>query len=454
MAGYITAQRKMLLEFLEKNHDKRLSASQIANSLKNDGISVSAVYRNLASLEAQGVINRSAKEGTREIFYQYTNSNECKNCIHLTCTKCGRVTHMDNTTAKKMSDALKKTSGFNINKNKTVVFGVCDNCSRWKMKIKAIILTLIIMCCTLFCGCSNTNNKESSKIKIVTTSFSAYDWTRNILGDELNDTELTLLSDNGVDMHSYQPTADDIINIQSSDLIIVVGGSSDEWVLKSVKNAKKNIKIINMLDLLGENVLYNNESNHEHNSHADHNHKNDDLPDEHVWLSLKNSILFSNEIFKALSEINSNSATVYQENFNAYKDRLSSLDSKYRNYFDSTNNKSIIIADRFPFRYLIADYSLHYLALFEGCSAESDATIDSILNLSKQIDSNGLNYVFIIEGSNEKTAKAVIEHTKSKTQEILVLNSLQSVTKKDIKNGLSYYSVMEENLSLIYKSLK
>ncbi|MBE6733323.1 MAG: zinc ABC transporter substrate-binding protein [Ruminococcaceae bacterium] len=322
------------------------------------------------------------------------------------------------------------------------------------MKIKAIILTLIIMCCTLFCGCSNTNNKESSKIKIVTTSFSAYDWTRNILGDELNDTELTLLSDNGVDMHSYQPTADDIINIQSSDLIIVVGGSSDEWVLKSVKNAKKNIKIINMLDLLGENVLYNNESNHEHNSHADHNHKNDDLPDEHVWLSLKNSILFSNEIFKALSEINSNSATVYQENFNAYKDRLSSLDSKYRNYFDSTNNKSIIIADRFPFRYLIADYSLHYLALFEGCSAESDATIDSILNLSKQIDSNGLNYVFIIEGSNEKTAKAVIEHTKSKTQEILVLNSLQSVTKKDIKNGLSYYSVMEENLSLIYKSLK
>lgn len=120
----------MLLEFLEKNHDKRLSASQIANSLKNDGISISAVYRNLSALESQGIISRSAKEGSREIFYQYINSNECKNCIHLTCTKCGTVTHMDNNAAKIMSDSLKKTSGFNINKTKTVVFGICENCSR------------------------------------------------------------------------------------------------------------------------------------------------------------------------------------------------------------------------------------------------------------------------------------------------------------------------------------
>ena len=128
--GYTTAQRRILLDFLEKNHDKSLSALQIANSLKNDGISVSAVYRNLAVLESRGIINRSAKEGSREIYYQYTNGNDCKNCIHLTCTKCGAVTHMDNTTAKKMSAALKKTTGFNINITKTVVYGVCDNCSR------------------------------------------------------------------------------------------------------------------------------------------------------------------------------------------------------------------------------------------------------------------------------------------------------------------------------------
>lgn len=323
-----------------------------------------------------------------------------------------------------------------------------------EMKKTSIILTLIIILSTLFCGCNGAKNTDTQKLKIVTTSFSAYDWTKNILGDELKNTELILLSDNGVDMHSYQPTADDIINIQSSDLVILVGGSSDKWVNDSIKNVKKDIKVINMLDILGDDVLYNNESHHDDNGHADHNHKGEELPDEHVWLSIRNAVLFSEKICLTLSDIDSKIADVYQKNFNNYKDKLTSLDNKYTECFNNSNNKNLVIADRFPLRYLVADYHLIHSALFEGCSAESDATIDSILNLSKIIDDNSLNYIFIIEGSKDKTAKSVIEHTKSKSQKILTLNSLQSVNKKDIKDGLSYLSVMEENLSLIYESLK
>lgn len=127
MSVYITEQRKILLEFLKQNHDKQLSASDIAGALKNKGISISAVYRNLSNLSRDCVISRSVKEGSRESYYQYIDGNKCKDSIHLTCTKCGKVSHMDSSAVDQITASLKK-SGFNINKTKTVVYGVCQNC--------------------------------------------------------------------------------------------------------------------------------------------------------------------------------------------------------------------------------------------------------------------------------------------------------------------------------------
>ena len=128
MAKYMTAQRKQLLKFLKNNHGKRLSALEIAEGLKMSGISKSAVYRNISALEEEGLVSRSTKEGCREIFYSYTGTEQCKNCIHLTCTRCGAVTHMDSGAVEQITDALRRTAGFNINKNKTVVYGLCHNC--------------------------------------------------------------------------------------------------------------------------------------------------------------------------------------------------------------------------------------------------------------------------------------------------------------------------------------
>jgi len=128
MAKYMTLQRKKLLMFLKENHDRQLSAAEIAEELKGEDISLSAVYRNLSELEADGLVSRFVKEGCREFFYQYIAVEQCKNCIHLTCTKCGAVSHMDNTAATEMISAIRKTAGFNINKSKTVVYGVCNKC--------------------------------------------------------------------------------------------------------------------------------------------------------------------------------------------------------------------------------------------------------------------------------------------------------------------------------------
>ena len=126
-------------------------------------------------------------------------------------------------------------------------------------KIITLVLALA-MAVSLFTGCGKKNNAEtgesdSNKLSVVTTIFPEYDWVREILGGKAESTDLTMLLDNGVDLHSYQPTADDIIKISDCDLFIYVGGESDEWVKNVLKNTvNKKMKVINLLEMLGDSV--------------------------------------------------------------------------------------------------------------------------------------------------------------------------------------------------------
>lgn len=326
-------------------------------------------------------------------------------------------------------------------------------------KITALLLALLMLVGALAgCGKQNDTNK-TDKLSIVTTIFPEYDWVREILGDKADNTEVTMLLDNGVDLHSYQPTADDIVKISDCDLFIYVGGESDEWVEDALRNAaNRNMKVINLLEVLGDSVKTEEivegmqEEEHEHEDAEEHEHEEE--ADEHVWLSLKNAKMLVRVISKALQELDPDNKDIYAANADAYVKKLSALDAEYQAAVDAASNKTILFGDRFPFRYLVDDYGLRYYAAFVGCSTETEAGFETISFLAKRVDELKLPCVLTIEGAQHKIAETIVRNTTAKNQRVLTMDSMQSTTSKDVKNGTTYLSVMEKNLSVLKEVLR
>lgn len=334
-------------------------------------------------------------------------------------------------------------------------------------KITALLLALFMLVGALAgCGKQNDTN-QTDKLSIVTTIFPEYDWVREILGDKADNAEITMLLDNGVDLHSYQPTADDIVKISDCDLFIYVGGESDEWVEDALRNAaNRNMKVINLLEVLGDSVKTEEivegmqEEEHEHEDAEEHEHEDaeehehEEEADEHVWLSLKNAKMLVRVISKALQELDPDSKDIYAANADAYVKKLSALDAEYQTAVDAASNKTILFGDRFPFRYLVDDYGLRYYAAFVGCSAETEAGFETISFLAKRVDEWKLPCVLTIEGAQHKIAETIVRNTTAKNQRVLTMDSMQSTTSKDVKNGTTYLSVMEKNLSVLKEVLR
>lgn len=332
-------------------------------------------------------------------------------------------------------------------------------------KITALLLALFVLVGALAgCGKQNDTNK-TDKLSIVTTIFPEYDWVREILGDKADNAEITMLLDNGVDLHSYQPTADDIVKISDCDLFIYVGGESDGWVEDALRNAaNRNMKVINLLEVLGDSVKTEEivegmqEEEHEHEDAHAHDdaeeHEHEEEADEHVWLSLKNAKMLVRVISKALQEIDPDNKDIYAANADAYVKKLSALDAEYQAAVDAASNKTILFGDRFPFRYLVDDYGLRYYAAFVGCSAETEAGFETISFLAKRVDEWKLPCVLTIEGAQHKIAETIVRNTTAKNQKVLTMDSMQSTTSKDVKNGTTYLSVMEKNLSVLKEALR
>ena len=321
-------------------------------------------------------------------------------------------------------------------------------------KITALLLALFMLVAALAgCGKQNDTN-QTDKLSIVTTIFPEYDWVREILGDKADNAEITMLLDNGVDLHSYQPTADDIVKISDCDLFIYVGGESDEWVEDALRNAANgNMKVINLLEVLGDSVKTEEivegmqEEEHEHEDAHAHDdaeeHEHEEEADEHVWLSLKNAKMLVRVISKALQELDPDNKDIYAANADAYVKKLSALDAEYQAAVDAASNKTILFGDRFPFRYLVDDYGLRYYAAFVGCSAETEAGFETISFLAKRVDEWKLPCVLTIEGAQHKIAETVVRNTTAKNQRVLTMDSMQSTTSKDVKNGSA--SAMRES---------
>lgn len=312
--------------------------------------------------------------------------------------------------------------------------------------------------CLGSCGLKDEKkaNGESKKIKVVCSSFAEYDWAKEIIGDHKDSADISYLLDSGVDLHSYQPTADDIIKIGDSDLFICVGGESEEWVNDALKESlNKDIHVINLLETLGSSAK---QEEVKEGMEADEDEEEDGEEeveyDEHVWLSLKNAELFCDKISEELCSIDQKNAEDYKANLKAYKEKLSKLDGDIEELVKNSDNKTLIFGDRFPFRYFVEDYNLDYYAAFVGCSAETEASFKTVAFLAAKIDELGAKNVFTIENSDQKIAKSIVENTKDKDAKIVTLNSIQSVTKKQIEDGTSYLSLMQENYNTLKEALK
>ena len=509
------------------------------------------------------------------------------------------------------------------------------------MKKMIPLFLVLTMAVGLLAGCgkknaAETGESDSNKLSVVTTIFPEYDWVKEILGDKAESTDLTVLLDNGVDLHSYQPTADDIVKISDCDLFIYVGGESDGWVEDALKEStNKDMKVIDLLEVLGDSVkteetvegMQETEHAHDHskevstfedhevqdrslsdwagswqsaypfaldgtlddafaamaeegemtadeyktyyqngyktditnidiagdhiaftyedgkkvgsdykyigyyiqnwstgtkaamyrfeavdrtsgapvyiefNDHmiesaapehfhirmsnesfdaivdpekswptffpADmtgedlcehmeghgHDHDHEEEADEHVWLSLKNAKTLVRAISDALQELDPDNKDTYAANTSAYIEKLSALDGAYQSAVDGAARKTVLFGDRFPFRYLVDDYSLSYYATFAGCSAESEASFETVSFLAKKVDELKLPCVLTIEGKNHKIAETIVENTAEKNQKILTMDSMQSTTSEDVANGTTYLSVMEQNLSMLKEAL-
>ena len=326
--------------------------------------------------------------------------------------------------------------------------------------IPALVGALMLTGCSAATGSGMTESNttvhtseegKDEQLKIVATIFPEYDWVKKIMGEKADEAQISLLCNNGTDMHSYQPTVEDIIKISECDVLIYTGGESEAWVEDALKNASnKDMIKVSLLDEMGSSAKK--EETVEGMQEEDHDEDNTGY-DEHVWLSLKNAAFLTDSITEALCKADIENEGVYRTNADSYKSSLNELDSRYSTVTKNATVKTLLFADRFPFRYMTDDYGLQYFAAFPGCSAESEANCETIAFLSKKIDELSLKHVMTIDGGNDSMAGTVIANTGSKDQDILVLNSIQSVTKAEMEAGLSYMDIMEDNLKVLEKAL-
>ena len=322
----------------------------------------------------------------------------------------------------------------------------------------AVIISVVLIFGLTSCG-SGEKSKDDGKLNIVTTIYPEYDWAKELAGDKAN---VSYLINSGVDLHSFQPSAKDINEISQADIFIYTGGESEEWVEDVLDEIGNDGRIvINLIDVLGDKVREEEVVEGMQEEDHDESGKEDDDPDkafaeeqdEHVWLSLRNAKVFAKELSSALIEADTANKEFYSKNADSYMEKLDELDKKYESGLKDAKVRTVLFGDRFPFRYMCDDYDIKYFAAFPGCSAETEASFETIRFLAGKVDELGLKAIMVTEGSDEKIAKAISKNTKEKDQKILALDSMQSKTMDDVEKGASYLSVMEKNLGVLKEAL-
>ena len=323
------------------------------------------------------------------------------------------------------------------------------------MKKTIAILLSVLLALSLFAACGKTlapqtddtdpTEPAAAKLNVVCSIFPPYDFVRTIAGDKI---DLTLLLDSKTDLHSYAPTADDIMKISQADLFVNIGGESDDWAEDVIASAEnKDLRIVSLIDLVNaveEEALPGMQEEEEHEEEEGPEY------DEHVWTSLKNVMAIVPALTDTLCELDEANAAFYRANSADYLDKLQTLEAQYAETIGNAARKTLLFADRFPFRYLADDYGLTCYAAFSGCSAETEASFETMTMLVNTVEEQNLPYILMIDGSDGSVAESV---SRQSGAEIRVLNSCQSVSLDDIAAGATYLSIMNDNLQVLNEVL-
>lgn len=314
-------------------------------------------------------------------------------------------------------------------------------------KILAIVLAFALLLAFASCAkedSAGTTAKEESNISIVCTIFPQYDFVRAITKG-VEGVSLKMLLAPGDESHSYSATLEDISAIDSADIFIYVGGENDKWVADVLKTAspKKTValtKLVKTLEESDKGILAKEEEEGEEKGAAD----------EHVWTSLKNSAQIITSLAETISEADGANAETYRANASAYVKQFEALDAKFTAFFEGVKNKTIVIADRNPFRYFCEDYGIKAIAAFAGCSSNNEIPLAVQNELIKAVRENDLKYVYVIELNTSDYADAI---AKQAGAEKLTLNSCHNLSKEAFESGKTYIELMEENYETLAKSM-
>ena len=309
-------------------------------------------------------------------------------------------------------------------------------------------------------GCAGKAGNGGKGVKVVCAIAPLYDWARQITKDT-DSTDLSLIIGNGTDLHSFQPSAADIVSIKNADVLVYVGGESDGWIRDALKEStNKNQKVVCLMDVLKDSIVEEevvegmqgeDEEEHDHDGHDHEGHDHEEEGpeyDEHVWMSLRLASKSCIAIEEAIASVAAKDAAKFKANLDAYTAKLSALDKQYEEMVKSARLDTMVVCDRYPFRYLGEDYKLKYSAAFVGCSAETEASFETVKFLADKIKLLDCKTVLTIEKSDGKIAKTVIETSGKSDVKTAVLDSMQSCGK-----DLDYLAVMTSNLTVLKDAL-
>lgn len=320
-----------------------------------------------------------------------------------------------------------------------------------KMKAYLFVMVMVLLC---LAGCGKNEEKvnkteqkdKSGKLKIVTTIYAPYDFSRQIAG---GNAEITMLLPPGSEAHIFEPTPQDIINIQNSDVFVYVGGESDSWieeVLKDIDTSKiKIVPLMKEVDLLEEETVEGmQEEEHEGEEHQEEEY------DEHIWTSPKNSIKIVEKLQQTFMEVDEGNKDYYKKNGDSYIEELKALDAKFQSIVKNGKRNTIVFGDRFPLRYFAEEYGLDYYAAFPGCAEDTEPSASTIAFLIDKVREEEIPVVFYLELSSEKMADTICESTNARKA---LFHACHNISKEDFKNDVTYIELMEKNAEVLEEAL-
>lgn len=319
-------------------------------------------------------------------------------------------------------------------------------------KIISAVLVAVMLISFVSCSSNKQENKKTAQFSVVTTIFPFYDFAKNIVGDKM---DVKLLIKPGKSAHDYKNniTIADLSTIHNSDIFVYCGGETDSFIETSDgftdRNKNHNIRAMDFVDTYDEEVV----EGMQEEEHNDDDHSSEEKhkeTDEHIWTNPLNVIKICDKITDLAKEIDKENSSYYEENNKKYSDKLKKLDNDFENMVSSAKRNTILVGDRFPFRYLAERYSLKYYAAFPGCSSSVDVSLTTISFLVKKIENEKLPVVFYTDGSTKEVCNQICERTGAKP---LLLHSCHDLTQEEFDNGANYISLMENNLKNLSEAL-